>query len=86
MTGQQILDLLKAEKPYLESEFGVLSIGLFGSYARGTQDADSDVDVLVEFGEAGFDRYMELKFRLEDLKDTLKPRIRPVIEKEVSYA
>lgn len=95
MTGQQILDLLKQEKPRLEREFGVLAIGLFGSYVKGTQSPDSDVDLLVEFSEPAFDRYMELKFQLEDLlgyrvdlvlKDTLKPRIRPVVEKEVSYA
>ena len=52
----------------------------------------SDLDFLVEFeGRAGFDKYMDLKFFLEDLLDAkvdlvtrkaLKSRLRPYIEKE----
>ena len=44
------------------------SLALFGSVARGHATTDSDLDFLVEFeGEATFDRYMDLKFFLEDL-------------------
>jgi predicted nucleotidyltransferase len=32
MTGQKILNFLREKKPYLRKEFGVSSIGLFGSY------------------------------------------------------
>ena len=49
MTGQEILNILKQEKNYLQREFGVISIGLFGSYVKGTQKPDSDVDLLVQF-------------------------------------
>jgi len=31
--------------------FGVLNIGLFGSYAKDQQNSDSDIDLLVEFSE-----------------------------------
>ncbi|MCP4626725.1 MAG: hypothetical protein GY850_24945 [bacterium] len=48
MTSHEILDFLQEKKSYLRKEFGVLSIGLFGSYAKGTQGAESDVDLFVE--------------------------------------
>jgi predicted nucleotidyltransferase len=32
-------------------KYGVRKIGLFGSYAHGEEEADSDLDVLVEFAE-----------------------------------
>ncbi|NCO42861.1 MAG: nucleotidyltransferase [Armatimonadetes bacterium CG_4_10_14_3_um_filter_66_18] len=40
---------LQKLKPDLQREFGVREIGLFGSFARNQQNADSDVDLLVEF-------------------------------------
>ena len=49
-------------------ELGVSSLSLFGSVARGDARADSDVDLLVRFdGAATFDRFMDLKYFLEDL-------------------
>jgi hypothetical protein len=53
------------------------------------------VDVLVEMSDPTFDHYMDLKFELEAalgsavdlvLTETVKPRLRPVIEREVAYA
>jgi predicted nucleotidyltransferase len=60
----------------------------------GHENEQSDIDVLVELNEPTFDHYMGLKFRLEEilgrdvdlvLKDELKPRLRPIIEKQVRY-
>jgi uncharacterized protein len=48
--------------------FGVCSLALFGSVARGHNTTNSDLDFLVEFeGKTTFDRYMDLKIFLEDL-------------------
>jgi len=78
----------------LAERFSVRSIGVFGSTATGHAHEQSDVDILVELNEPTFDHYMELKFLLEDvlgrdvdlvLKDALKPRLKPIIEKEVRY-
>jgi predicted nucleotidyltransferase len=66
MTGQEILDLLREEKPYLKKKFGVLSIGLFGSYAKGTQRPGSDVDLLVELEKPRFDFLAGLQLHLEN--------------------
>ena len=63
--------------------------------ARGAAGDRSDVDILVELSEPTFDHYMDLKFFLEDhigrpvdlvLADSLKPRLAPIIEREVVYA
>ena len=42
---------LKGLKPELAMSYKVKEIGLFGSFVRGEQDASSDIDLLVEFGE-----------------------------------
>ncbi len=83
--------LLAEHRAELE-KWGVKSLALFGSAARGETHPGSDLDFLVEFeGRAGFDKYMDLKFFLEDLLDAkvdlvtrkaLKSRLRPYIEKE----
>jgi len=78
-------------------KYGVKRIGIFGSFARSTQNNKSDIDVLVEFeeGKKIFDNYMELKFYLERLlhrkvdlviKDAVKPRIKQTVLREVAYA
>ena len=65
MTDKEILDILRKEKPYLQKKFGLLSIGLFGSYAKGTQQPESDIDLLVEFTEPRFDFLAGLQIYLE---------------------
>ncbi len=50
-TQADILKKIKKEYPYLASEFGVKRIGLFGSVARQSEHADSDIDLIVEFNK-----------------------------------
>ena len=40
--------ILQEHKPELEREYGVASLALFGSYVRGEEREDSDLDVLVD--------------------------------------
>ena len=62
------LRLLSEHRDELRKRFGVKSLAVFGSVARGEAGPDSDVDILVEFESSpGFDGYMALKFYLEDL-------------------
>ncbi len=51
LTKNEIIRLIKAEKAFLKEKFGVINIGLFGSYAKDQQNLDSDIDFLVEFSE-----------------------------------
>lgn len=78
-------------------ELGVKRIGLFGSFVRGEQSTDSDIDLLVEFepGKKSFNAFMELSFLLEGLlqhrielltPESLSPYLGPHILREVEYA
>ena len=78
------------------SERGLERIGLYGSFQRDEPDAESDVDLLVEFapGEKTFDRFMALSFLLEDelgrpvelvTREALSPHIGPHILRSVEY-
>ena len=69
-------------------------LGVFGSFVRGQQRPDSDVDLLVEFDPAlkTFDNFMALSLLLEDLlqrrvelvtTESLSPHLRPHILDEV---
>lgn len=93
--SRDIMQKLAAVRPELDGRFTVKRIGVFGSIARGESRPDSDVDIVVELGEPTFDHYMDLKFFLEEilqrpvdlvLADTVKPRLKPVIERETVYA
>ena len=49
VTLEELRLALRALLPSLEREYGVSSIEIFGSYVRGEQDEESDLDLLVEF-------------------------------------
>ncbi len=92
---ENIVQQLAGKRRELKRRFTVVRIGVFGSFARNEASPESDVDILVELAEPTFDHYMDLKFMLEDLlqrpvdlvmADTLKPRLKPIIEQEVVYA
>jgi len=46
-TKEEILRTLAKDKSELQKQFKVRKMALFGSYARGEQRVDSDVDILV---------------------------------------
>jgi predicted nucleotidyltransferase len=62
---QEILNIIRHEKPYLKKHFGLLTIGLFGSYAKGDENIESDIDFLVELAEPRFDSLAGLQLYLE---------------------
>lgn len=94
MKRSDVVRLLTEHRQEL-AQFGVRSLALFGSVARDEGRPASDVDILVDFGDrATFDKFMELKFYLENLlgcrvdlvtRKALKPRLRPYVEKEAFY-
>lgn len=66
LTREGILGTLRRNEALLR-KYGVKRIGLFGSYARETQTASSDVDFLVEFSEPTYDNFIGLTEALEGL-------------------
>ena len=67
MTKNEILNELSKNKSYIEQNFEVDKIGLFGSYAKGKQTEDSDIDIYVEFKHKTFDNLAGLWNYLEEL-------------------
>ncbi len=65
MTKEDILNFLKKEKENLSHRFGVKQIALFGSFARGEERQNSDIDIAVDM-PSSFDNFFELKYFLEE--------------------
>jgi len=65
LTKKEIINFIKVEKTFLKENFGVLNIGLFGSYARDQHNQDSDIDLLVEFSKPSFDCFAGLQIYME---------------------
>ena len=90
---QEIKQTLKERMPEIKEKYGVKNLYIFGSYVRGEQTPESDIDILVEFekGRKTFRNYMGLKFYLEELfgikvdlviKEAVKPRLKKYIYEE----
>lgn len=91
---EAIIETLDAHRDLLKARFGVVRIGLFGSHAKDAATASSDVDILVALEDPTFDRYMDLKFFLEDafqkpvdlvMEETVKPALQSRIRLETIY-
>lgn len=64
---QEVIDLLKEIKPTLQKNYGIDTIALFGSYSRGEQTAESDIDILVEHSmPLGF-KFLDMIYELDNL-------------------
>jgi predicted nucleotidyltransferase len=92
---EEALALIEEHQDQIRA-LGVRRLGLFGSFVRGRQRAESDVDLLVEFepDKKTFDNLIQLGFFLEDLlkrrvelvtPESLSPYIGPYILQEVEY-
>ncbi len=94
MTREDVIQILSEHRAEL-SKMGVRSLALFGSAARDELRPDSDIDLLADLEPPyTYDRYIQVKFFIEDLlrrpvdlvmPETLKERIRPYIEREALY-
>ena len=95
MTRDDIMHRIREHDDFLLSH-GIKRIGLFGSYARGEQNKQSDIDFVVEFdeGKKNYDNFIDLCFFLENIlgkkidlltEESVSPYMRPYIEKEILY-
>ena len=88
------IEILKGLKPHLDREFKVSKIGIFGSYVRGEQREESDIDIIVDFYEPIGLKFIDLLHFLErkigrkvDLVSAkgISPYIKPYIDGEVIF-
>ncbi len=96
MTKDEILTKLRANKAEIQKKYPVASIALFGSYARGEQTTESDIDILVDLKEPmGWDlvdvletleeSFPERKIDMVTWGALKNSRYRPYIEKDLIY-
>ena len=86
ITLADIKRVLNTEMPRLRAKYSVESLEIFGSYVRGEQDVDSDVDILINYIKTpGYFELIGLENHLSELlgvrvdlgtKASLKPRIK----------
>ncbi len=93
-TREEILSLLVQNKSELENRFKVRRLAIFGSYARGDQRADSDVDILVDIDPSIGLEFVTLAEQIEQLLElpvelvsrrAIKPNKLKYIEQDLIY-
>lgn len=90
---KELIEELTKIKPILNNNFGVLKIGIFGSFAKDNVNSNSDVDLLVEMQSPDFDSFVGLKIFLENLfernvdlvrkRNQIKPSFLNRIQKDI---
>lgn len=97
MDRDQVIATLKAHEAELRRR-GIAHAALFGSVARGEAGPESDIDILVDIApeaEIGVYEYVAIAQFLGDIfpirvdvanRRTLKPLIRPNIERDAVFA
>lgn len=93
-TTSEILDILKTKKGELEKKYPISELGLFGSYARGDYNENSDIDILVDFNDRIGIEFISLAHELEDTFHTkidlvsrkgIQPKYLPFVEKNLIH-
>jgi hypothetical protein len=95
MTTNDVLARLKMFKECRQAEYSLRSLGIFGSFARGQAQEDSDVDVVFETSEPNLFRTSRMKQELEELlarrvdvvrlRERMNPRLKQRILREARY-
>lgn len=93
-TFEELKEILTQHKEVLREKFKVKKIAIFGSYVRGEQNQESDIDILVEFREPVGFLFIHLADYLEEIlgakvdlltPDAIKPNRRKYIMEDLVY-
>jgi len=93
LNRETILKFLKEHKEMFQSKYQIKKLGLFGSYAKGEENHQSDIDILVDM-PSSFDLYYDLKELLEEalnksidlgLEKSMRAFILDSIQEEIIY-
>ena len=95
MNKEEIKNKLNKNMSLLEKKYHIKKMGLFGSVARGEQEKQSDIDILVEFSAPiGFFDFIRLENFLSELlggkvdlvsKKAVKPILERYIKRDLIY-
>ncbi|MCB0159780.1 MAG: nucleotidyltransferase domain-containing protein [Caldilineaceae bacterium] len=93
--NQAIITTITDFREQRAAEFGIVRIGLFGSAARGSSHAGSDIDIVVEMREPDLLKLVGIKQELEELlhrnvdivryRVDMNPFLRQRIDREAIY-
>ncbi len=95
ISRDNIILKLKELKPFLQQEYSVREIGLFGSFSEETHTEDSDIDILVVLERPIGWKFFSLELYLEQIfnrkidlvtKNALRKQIKDKILNQVQYA
>ena len=75
MDNAQALEIARKYVSVLKTKFDCREVYLFGSYAKGTQHDESDIDIAVVLGE--FDSSYDMRLELMRLRRPIDSRIEP---------
>jgi len=96
--SRQVLVYLSSNKDRFKKDYHLIRIGIFGSVARGDQNENSDIDLVVEFEDNTPDLYnlkqrlrkeIQSKFNIPvDIcrEKYIKPIFKKLVLSEVKYA
>ncbi|CAN5207275.1 nucleotidyltransferase [soil metagenome] len=91
----EIISILAGKKKELIKKYPFCELAIFGSYARGDYNENSDIDILVDFNDRidGFD-YIRIALELEDTfqkkidlvsRKGIKPQYLSFVEKNMIH-
>ena len=72
MSHTKILKILKTYKENCAEQYGIISIGLFGSAVRDESKADSDIDIVINLKKQDMFNIIGIK---QDLEETLHTNV-----------
>ncbi|GAA4460082.1 nucleotidyltransferase family protein [Nibrella saemangeumensis] len=95
LTLKDIIETLQQHKAVLQEKYGIVALAVFGSFVRGEQTPESDIDILIEQGQPSLGwNYFALAYELNTIlqhktdmitRDAIKPRYYDAIKKELVY-
>ena len=70
LTTNDILQYLKEYKSIKKESYSIKRLGIFGSYARGEANENSDIDIVVDFDKADLFNQISIMQELEEKFNT----------------
>ena len=86
---EEIKNIVAQNKYYLIEKFNIDELAVFGSYSRGDENSDSDIDIMVSFKKSIGLEFVDLSIELEKISNhkidlVSKNAIKPIMMKKIS--
>ncbi len=95
MSNSEILKILKSFKERCSEKYGIISLGLFGSAAKGQGNPESDIDIVLKLKKQDLFSMIGIKQDLEEVihskvdvisyREKMNPFLKNRIDKEAIY-